>query len=269
MMLFLAKLLPLFVLPLGLTAVLLLVVLLMHQRPQVQKKLIMIALVLLWLCSTRPVATVFVRSLEQRHVPTEAIPEADVIVVLGGATRPLLTPRPTVEINEAGDRLIYGSWLYHQGKAKHILLSGGRIPWLAPGVNATEADEMMTLLMMLNVPQDVVWLEDQSNNTYENALYTYEILQSYDINRIILVTSALHMPRSVGLFESQGFEVIPAPTDFVVTDLDWDNLTTSNMSFQLLNLWPTVESLHLTSRALREYMGLTFYSLQGKLGDNS
>ena len=91
---------------------------------------------------------------------------------------------------------------------------------------------------MLNVPEDALWYETKSLNTYENALHTRQILDKNGISHIVLVTSAVHMPRALALFEKQGFSVIPAPTDYNVTQADWDRLWEPNLTTQLFNILP-------------------------------
>src|SRR5690606_30182135 len=81
-----------------------------------------------------------------------------------------------------------------------------------------ETDAMTELLVALGVPEEAILPEDRSRNTYENALYVRELLAQADSNEIVLVTSALHMPRSVAIFERQGFSVTPAPVDYFVTE---------------------------------------------------
>ena len=76
------------------------------------------------------------------------------------------------------------------------------------------AEDMAVLLEMMGVPRQAMMFEDQSRNTAESAHAAWEFLSAQNIRRIILVTSAEHMPRSVALFEKEGFEVVPAPTDF-------------------------------------------------------
>lgn len=168
-----------------------------------------------------------------------------------------------MEVNGAGDRVIYAAWLYHQGVAAHILVSGGTIPWQAE--RTTPAEDMTQLLMMLGVPEDAVWQEDQSQNTYENALYSRQFLDSKDIDRILLVTSAMHMPRAVGLFEFQGLEVVPLPTDYSVTEKSWQHLWEPDIANQILNFFPNANNLQDTTVALKEYLGLLVYRWQGWL----
>ncbi len=260
MFVFLSKLLPLFVYPLGLIALLLILALVWRRG---RRAAIILALVVLWLGSSRYVAYTLIRSLETRYLPPAAVPRADAIVVLGGGTRGSDPPRPMTEINEAGDRLLYGAKLYHDGAAAIILVTGGSIEWLTPEGIAPEADDMSTIMSLLGVPPEAVWLEAQSRNTYENALYSREMLAEAGLDDIILVTSAMHMPRSVPLFEAQGLRVMPAPTDFLVSDAEWQHLWRGGSAATLINLMPNVEYLTYTTRVLKEYIGLLVYSLRG------
>ena len=221
----------------------------------------MLALVVLWLGSTRWIALGMVRSLEWRYLPMTQMPSADAIVLLGGGTESAEYPRQTVELNSSGDRVLYAAWLYKQGKAPHILLSGGLIDWLDTG--NTPAEDMAVILDMMGVPKEALWLESTSRNTYENAVNSRKFLNEKGINRIILVTSALHMPRSVDLFKHQGFDVIPAPTDYSVTQAAWQRLTNPNLATQLLNLMPNIDNLSSVTRALKEYLGMLVYRLRG------
>lgn len=261
MIIFLSKLLPIFLYPLGLACILLVTVLLSKRWPQWQRIGVIIALALLWLGGNHWVASGLARSLEWRYLPVDNLSKAEVIVVLGGGTQPISPPRPIVEINGAGDRLFYAASLYHQGLADHLLLSGGKIPWYSNGTSteATPADEMAILLEMLGVPPAAMWLEPDSLNTYENAVNSQRILNEKGINKIILVTSAIHMPRSVKLFEAQGLDVTPAPVDYYVTEEDW----TGSFTQQIMRIFPSAGNLALTTRALKEYFGILFYNLRG------
>jgi uncharacterized SAM-binding protein YcdF (DUF218 family) len=124
---------------------------------------------------------------------------------------------------------------------------------------------MAEILKMLGVPEEVLWYETESRNTYENALFTRRILEEKGIDRIVLVTSAMHMPRAVGLFEKQGFEVIPAPADYNVTQSDWERLWQPNLTTQLFNASPSVGNLSDTTLALKEYIGIWAYRLRSWL----
>ena len=264
MFIFLSKFLPLLIYPIGLTFILLVISILVANRKRVQKAIIIFIIILLGVSGNRFVALSLVRSLEWQYLPPQEIPQGEVIVVLGGATDAAVNPRTGVEVNGAADRILYASRLYHEGKAEHLLLSGGNISWLGTQ-SSTPAGEMAEILELLNVPRDAMWLEDESRNTYENALYCSKILKEKGISRVLLVTSAVHMPRSVMLFEKQGVEVIPLPTDFSVTQAGWDDLFSPDIQTQLINLVPTVGNISATSNVMKEYIGMVVYRMNGWL----
>lgn len=256
---FLSKLLPLFVYPLGLACILLLLALLVRRQGW-RRACAICALALLWLGGNRWVATGLARSLEWRYLSPETLPQAEVIVLLGGGTLPAEYPRQRVEISGAGDRVLYAAHLYKQGVAANILLTGGKLDWSTS--SSTPAEDMAELLVSLGVPREALWLESESRNTYENALFSARLLEERGIQRILLVTSAMHMPRSVILFESQGLEVVPAPTDFTVTQSGWERLRDGGLQGFLLGLLPSAENLSLTTQVFKEYLGILVYTIR-------
>jgi uncharacterized SAM-binding protein YcdF (DUF218 family) len=262
MFVFLSKLLPQFIYPLGLVVGLLVLALIFQRRRTWQTAILVLALVILWLGGNRWVSYGLARSLEWQYLPAVELPTADVIIILGGGTDPQEYPRQTPELNSAGDRVFYGAYLYQQGKSSRLLLSGGRIDWLDNGISAP-ADEMADILHIMGVPDEALIREDRSLNTYENAEFSAEILADLGIQRVILVTSAMHMPRSVALFEHQGLEVIPAPTDFKVTQPGWDSLFSAGWQSYLVHFFPDVSNLNLTTAVLKEYIGMFIYRWRG------
>ena len=264
MFVFLSKLLPAVIYPLGLACLLLIAAIWLHKSARLQRGLLVAALLLLWIGGNRWVASGLARSLEWRFAAPVPVPAAEVVVVLGGGTNPPEAPRPMVELNSAGDRLIYAVRLYREGKAKSILVSGGLLDW--DQRETTPAADMAEMLAFLGVPPDAIWMQGESANTYEDALYCAQILGEKGIDRILLVTSAWHMPRSVRLFEAQGLEVIPLPTDYNVTKEGWERMLAGNPRSILLDFFPTASNLSLTTRMLKEYIGLFIYGLRGWMG---
>ena len=264
MFIFLSKLLPLFVYPLGLACFLLLFALAARNNPRSRVGLIIAALVILWLSSTTGFSRLIAQSLEWQYPPPDEIPAADVVVVLGGGTEPAAYPRPSVEVNSAGDRVLFAASLYKEGKAAHILLSGGDISWLNEGAT-TPAEDMASILSVIGIPESALWLETKSQNTYENALYSKEILAENEIEQILLVTSAMHMPRSVALFEKQGVEVIPVPVDFNITDDESPQDKNGNLQSKIIDVIPQASNLSHTTNAMKVYLGYFIYKLQGWL----
>ena len=255
MFVFLSKFLPLLIYPLGLACLLLLVSLINRIPQSWRKRLVILSLVLLWLGGNRWVAFSLTYRLERQIVAPNELPPADVVVVLGGGTESFDAPRSGVEVNGAGDRVIHAVRLYRQGIAPYILLSGGNIDWLSAR-KTTPAFEMKELMVFMGVPQGALILQDQSQNTSEDVLFSSRILNERRLERVILVTSAQHMPRSVALFRSQGIEVIPSPTDYSITDAEWRSLWQANFPAQLINLLPNAGYLSMTTSSLKEYLGM-------------
>ncbi|HEY9728145.1 MAG TPA: YdcF family protein [Chroococcales cyanobacterium] len=263
MFLFLSKLLPLFLYPLGLACALLVVALVMFWRRSRWLPLpIALALIVLLVASNSWVATGLVKSLEWQQIPKGELPSADAIVILGGATKPAFAPRPSVDLSEQGDRVLYGGQLYREGKAPLVIASGGRINWKGGG--PPESVDMVQILTSIGIPASAIVQDPTSLNTYQNAVNVRAILKQRGIRKVLLVTSAMHMPRSLRIFQRQGIEAIPAPTDFLVTQQELDE-PTSSLQAILLNVLPDTERLENTTRALKEYMGMVIYRLRGWL----
>lgn len=263
MFLYLSKLLPLFLYPLGLASLLMLVALVtLWKRPRWAAAAIAGALIVLFVGSNGWVSRSLVRSLESQNIPPGELPNAEAIVVLGGATKPAFRPRPSVDLSEEGDRVLYGAQLYQQKKAPLVVVSGGRISWYGSG--PSESEDMATILSLLGVPTEAILQEPNSLNTYENAVNVRKILDARGIHRVLLVTSAMHMPRSLLIFKRQGIGAIPAPTDFLVTDNELREIQSTPQA-TLLNLLPDADRLYQFTRALKEYVGLVVYRLRGWL----
>ncbi|MBB5322530.1 YdcF family protein [Marinobacter oulmenensis] len=207
--------------------------------------LVLGALALIWLWAwSLPVTSYAIRGyLENLNPPVNvsAMPQAEAIVVLGGGTRPLGFYRPYPNLGAASDREWHGARLYHASKAPIVVLTGGHDARFS---TTSSAEAMRRFMKALGVPDNAMVLEEKSRNTTQNADFTADILEERGINRILLVTSALHMPRAQGLFERQGLEVIPAATDHEVREGPaW-------------RLWmPDTEALDGSSRAIKEIVG--------------
>lgn len=263
MFLYLSKLLPLFFYPLGLACVLMVVALVtLWKRPRWAASAITLALIMLLVGSNGWVSRSLVRSLEGQNIPPAELPNAEAIVVLGGATKPALPPRPSVDLSEEGDRVLYGAQLYKLMKAPLVIISGGRINWRGSG--SSESADIAEIMSQMGVPAEAIIQDPDSLNTYQNAVNVRKILDSLGIRRVLLVTSAMHMPRSLLIFKRQGIEAIPAPTDFLVTNNELQELQSSPQS-TLLNLLPDADRLQQSTRALKEYVGMIVYRFRGWL----
>jgi uncharacterized SAM-binding protein YcdF (DUF218 family) len=123
-----------------------------------------------------------------------------------------------------------------------------------------ESEDMAELLVMLGVPEDAILKETKAENTREHARNLLPYFKDWGFKRVLLVTSAMHMTRAMGVFERlcPGIEFIPAPTDFHVTEK-----TGTPWYRQLTALIPTPRHLLDFSEAMHEYAGMVYYRLRG------
>lgn len=252
---FLSKLIPLFVYPAGLASLLLIAALIFWKRQKLARWMVLLAFAIIFILGNRWVSMGLVRSLEQQYLPQEPYEQADVAVVLGGGTDPIQYPRMIPEVNGAGDRIIYGVKLYKDGLVDHLIVTGATADWQGTFAT-TPAQDMSTLLQLMGVPADAIIEEDDSLNTFEDAQFSAEIIQENGWKKVILVTSALHMPRAARLFEKAGIEVIPAPVDYIITDQEWADLWTPSVENILINIMPTSACLKSTTSSMKEYIGM-------------
>jgi uncharacterized SAM-binding protein YcdF (DUF218 family) len=142
-------------------------------------------------------------------------PPAQVIVVLGGAIQMPSTVHHASGITNPSDRLLMALRLYHAGKAPLVILSEGNNPLSFERVSEqSEAEIMRRVLVEWGIPDAAIEVEGGSINTRENAVFRHRLLTGRGISRIILVTSAIHMPRAAAPYRKAGFDVVAAPTDF-------------------------------------------------------
>jgi uncharacterized SAM-binding protein YcdF (DUF218 family) len=171
-----------------------------------------LALVWLWLWSMPVASHWLTNQIEEQfpQVPIASVAHAQAIVVLGGTVTPPSGKSTEINLGRAG-RVWYAARLFRAGKAPLVLLSGGGD---LERQAFSEARAMAVFLQDLGVPAQAIALEQTSHNTRENAAFSAALLKARGIEHILLVTSALHMPRALPLFKAQGIKVTPAPTDF-------------------------------------------------------
>jgi len=218
-----------------------------RSRPRLGHALLIGSFVLLWLCATPYLAEGALHLLEgpPKAVDTQ-MQSADAIVVLGGGTY-FSAPEYGADTVSGStlERLRYAAKLQRE-TGKPILVTGGK----PLGNNLSEAQQMKSVLEQeFKIP--VRWTEDASDNTLENARYSYQLLQQAGIKRIYLVTHAWHMPRSILAFRSAGFDVVPAPTAF-----------TTRYRTDLLSFIPNAEALGDSRVFMHEAIGLLWYRLK-------
>jgi uncharacterized SAM-binding protein YcdF (DUF218 family) len=213
-----------------------------------------VGLLFFGLASFTTAGVLLIMPLEDRFPRPKTMPDQiSTIIMLGGATAGRVsTARGVVEFNEAGDRLaetLKLAQLYPQAK---IVLSGGS--GLLVADEETEAVTAQRFLTDLGVGPSRLLLERESRNTHENAALTLAMLGGGAEGNVVLVTSAFHMPRSVGIFRKAGLEVIAWPADY-------RSAGSETAGIDIVN---PVLNLTTTGVAIREWIGLAIYALTGR-----
>jgi len=211
----LSKVLGFFALPSNLLIVLALAgILLMRTRFRgFGQGLLIGAVLLLAVVGLAPVGNALMLPLEERFPkwdPKGGSPDG--IVVLGGAVSPDVSDaRKDIALNEAAERMTAVAKLARDHPSARIVFTGGSGRLFG---GPSEADFVTSLFESFGIARDRIVLENRARNTVENAVFTKELVQPKPSERWLLVTSAHHMPRSIGLFRKAGFPVEAHPVDF-------------------------------------------------------
>jgi uncharacterized SAM-binding protein YcdF (DUF218 family) len=199
----------------------------------------------LLLLSWPPVDWLLSRPLEARYA-IRALPpaSAQVIVVLSSAVDP---PRPerlfALPDKETYQRCEFAAWLHKHWQPLPVLACGGRGPKDVEPVSVT----MRQMLYREGVPKEMIWTEERSRSTHENAVFGAEILRKRGIDKIVLVVEAQAMPRAEACFRKEGIMVIPAPCEF------------REFSFEFEEFIPSWKAIKRNEGTLHEVAGLAWY----------
>ncbi|MEZ0361542.1 MAG: YdcF family protein [Hydrogenobacter sp.] len=194
----------------------------------------------LYMLSIEPVKDALLTPLESKYPVPEKF-QADAIVVLGGGSY------NTGILKEDSMKRLLTALIIHKKTGLPIILSGG-------AENFPDAEIMKSLLLQLGVDKRDIITEVRSRDTEENALYVQKICQQKNYNRILLVTSAYHLPRAVYSFKKMGMDVIPYPTDFK-----------RDLRYNLYSFLPKISVLNDSVKAIREYFGILALKLPVQL----
>jgi uncharacterized SAM-binding protein YcdF (DUF218 family) len=201
-----------------------------------------------------PVSDLLIFPLENRfQKPSEMPNNIDGIIILGGGEKlKVSTSWQHAEMGNGGDRYLAAASLSRHYPNAPIIFSGGS-GFLRFQGTKREAHFATQLLVEHGVGQQRINIESQSRNTYENFLFLKTVLPNIE-GQYLLVTSAYHMPRAVGIARKQNINVIPYPVDYRST-------TASNRQWD----FDLFSHLEVLEPAWREWIGLTVYFLSGKI----
>lgn len=199
-----------------------------------------------------PLGLWMTRALEDRFPVPELPAQVDGIVVLGGVIDPAHTAaRGSLEMGGAVERIVVSAELARHFPAARLIFSGGSGSILVP--DQREADFVAALYADLGVVAPQLVLDREARNTVENAEYALRLAQPKAGENWVLITSAFHMPRAVGVFRRVGWETIPYPVDF---NINPDTSFEAPMSF--------TRGLGAFYNAAHEWIGLVSYWLAGQ-----
>lgn len=257
----LSKLLGALVQPTGLILLCLLAGLwqLRRRRERAGRRLIVAATLAYLIGGVSPLAHILALPLENRFPRPDLAAIGDAIagvIVLGGAQDTLVArSRQAVALTDAAERLTDPVALLRALPGRPLVFSGGGNQLLYDSVS--EADVAKAFYDGLGIDPARIWLERDSRNTHENAVFTARLLRERGLagRRFLLVTSAYHMPRSVGCFRAAGIDVVAWPVDYRTRG--WSDLWR-------LFAQPS-DGLKRLDEMTREWIGLVAYRLTGRI----
>jgi uncharacterized SAM-binding protein YcdF (DUF218 family) len=218
--------------------------------PSTGKRLAIAGIAGIFLASWPPADWLFSRPLQGQYPvrPFETASQLQAIVVLGESVRPPQFEEPyPLAGSTTYRRCEYAAWIYRRYGPLPVLVSGGRESSASPPVSAT----MRELLRRDGIPESMIWTEDRSRSTHENAVDSTMILREHGVSRVALVVDATSMPRAAACFRKLQVDVTPAPCDFDTLELSQD---------ELLPGWLAVRRNEDT---LHEMLGLVWYRMRG------
>ena len=233
---------------------LLIAAVLLPRRPQAARRWVLAAGAMLLLGGWEPLPDALLRHLERQYLEPPAMPIQQYagVVVLGGALESGYVGEGTDEpqVNGAAERMTTVLPLLRQAPDLAVVFTGGNGEYFGNG--PSEAERVRRFFVQLGLDPQRIRLEDQSRNTYENAVFTARLSGIDPQKPWILITSASHMPRALAVFRKQGWNVIPYSVDFRA------GLVTPWTSYYLgiSDKW---------SIALKEYIGILAYRLTGRI----
>ena len=215
------------------------------------RKISFTGIAILILCSLPILSSELTSYLEEdfQLKSTSDVDTASAIVVLSGMVRTIKTKDGfAYEWGDAADRIFAGIDLFKENKAPSLILTGGRLPW---SVGKPEGEYLRDVAIKYGIPKNHILLTENVENTDQEAKAVKKIL-STDDPKVILVTSAFHMPRAIKVFEAAGITVIPFPVDFL----------SGAGKLTFMHFIPSAEAFNNTSFFVREMIGRTYYNLK-------
>ena len=179
----------------------------------------------------------------------------DVGIVLGGFSNfDIDAIDDRLNFNQAVNRLTDAVVLYKKGLVKKLLITGGDGNLI--GRKSPEAEKTEPFLLQMGVRQEDILLENAARNTHENAVFTKQLLDSQRLTnaKLLLITSASHMPRSIGCFKKVGLDITPFPAHFIGEKSNWKTSHWLTPDSKAFSNWESI---------FKEWIGYVVYYAKG------
>lgn len=219
----------------------------LSKNKRLKRRLFKTAVIMLIVFSNTYLLNNVWNSYQWKPVDINDVPASSTGILLGG----LSSYDQWIKKNffrEASDRFIQTTLLYETGKISRILVTGGNAIFVSDSTYS-EAEFLRNSFRELHIPDSAVIIETKARNTVENAVFSDRIMREKNLESPpILITSAIHMPRAVKIFKKAGVEVIPFPSNYLITVEDTE--------FKLKNMIPSANTLNKWGTLLKEWVGL-------------
>ena len=244
-MIYINKILPIIISPLGLITILLFLGIF-------RKKMLpsVLGLMILMILSLPIVSGQLIKLLEQSYTPTNPneIVSADTVIVLSGMVKTIEHNNGVqYEFSDAVDRIFAGIKLLKMGKAQKIILTRGKLPW---SIGVPEGEFLAEFIQSQGIDPNRILLTEIVQNTNDEAKAISQMLPKN--SEVILVTSAFHMPRAKKVFQNQNLKVVPFAVDF----------RSSTKKIDILDFLPQANAFKDSNFYFREIIGRAYYAVR-------
>lgn len=244
-MIYIHKILPMIVSPIGISLLLIIVGLIFYKRI-----MIICSFLIIWLASTPYVTNSLWQKLESADPPKSisTLGEVDAVVVLSTGMRTYKVNGEIIINWPKPDRFFAGLNAIKHGKSENIIFTRGKLPW---SDSIPEGEVLSLKAQEFGIPKENIFLTEVVATTSDEAKSIRSVTEKHGFSKVLLITSSFHMPRASLLFDREriSFETYPVGHKAYDVDISWDVF------------FPSAWGLYGTSVAIREYIGRFYYKV--------
>ena len=220
-----------------------------------RKRLVFLGTTLIIIFSNPFIANIAMKAWEGTPTPFVQLKPHDIGVVLTGITNRYKQPGDRVYTERGADRVLHTIQMYKKGIIKEIIISGGSGKLMDNATDLKEADELMKIFLLAEIPDSVITIENESRNTTESAVNVSKLISAkYSQESALLISSAFHIRRATACFVHEGINITPFGTDYYAYD------RSSNFDDFII---PKASAIKNWEVIIREVLGIITYWLLG------